>query len=300
MDRRHLGVMQALVYADVFDFPLTLPEIHRYAVGVRLALHEVADLVHPTSPLAPLLYRDGDFFMLAGRGALAERRRERAKASQHLWPRALRYARFLAAVPFVRMVALTGALAMDNAEADDDIDYFIITAPGYLWLCRALVIALVRLAATQGDTLCPNYFLSTAVLALNDHSLFTAHELAQMVPLAGMDVYTHMRRLNAWSFTFLPNAEGPPRRVPMAVPPRWTAWSEAALRSPVGRWLEQWERTRKIRLFAAQGRGIPEVHFSEHHCKGHFSQHGRRAMRTFAQRWAQVAQTLGMSVEQTG
>jgi len=160
------------------------------------------------------------------------------------------------------------------------------------------VIVLVRMAATQGDTLCPNYFLTTAALALDDHSLFTAHELTQMVPLVGMDVYTHMRRLNAWSFAFLPNAEGPPRRAPLFAPPRWTRWGEAVLRSPVGRWLEQWERTRKIRQFSRQGSGIPEVHFSEHHCKGHFSQHGHRAMHTFWQRWADVAQALGVQVEQ--
>jgi len=89
VDTRHLGVLQALVYADVFDFPLTLPEVHRYTVGVRLSRNEVADLLHPASSLAPFVHRDGDLFMLAERAELAERRRQRAAASQRLWQRAL-------------------------------------------------------------------------------------------------------------------------------------------------------------------------------------------------------------------
>ncbi|RME12915.1 MAG: hypothetical protein D6802_02915 [Ardenticatenia bacterium] len=291
----HLGVLQAIVYADLFDFPLTLPEIHRYTVGVAATPDEVASALGPSSPLAGLLYREDAFFMLADRRHLVRLRRERARASRALWQRALLYARLLAAVPFVRMVALTGALAMENATENDDIDYLIVTEPGYLWLCRAMVIAVVRLAALLGDDICPNYFLSTHALVLDDHSLFTAHELAHMVPLAGLDVYEHMRRLNTWTNQFLPNADGPPRRILPFTAWRFTRWGEALLRSPLGQRVEQWERERKIRLFTAQGRGIPEVHFSEHQCKGHFSQHGQRAMQAFARRWANVAAALNVS-----
>ncbi len=293
----HLGVLQALVYADLFDYPLTLPELHRYTVGVAASLSEVAQAVSPDSPLAPLVHRDGPFVMLAGREELAAVRRARAVHARRLWPRALTYARHLAALPFVRMVAVTGALAVDNVEAEDDLDYLVVTETGYLWLCRALVIGLVRLAAQRGDVLCPNYFLSTAALYLADHSLFTAHELAQMVPVAGLDVYARMRRLNAWTARFLPNAVGPPRTFHAGSRRRFARAAEWALRSPLGRGLERWERTRKIRIFAQQGRGIPEVHFSAHHCKGHFHQHGRRTLEAFQHRWQRVTAALGHPVE---
>src|SRR2546422_753264 len=84
-------------------------------------------------------------------------------------------------LPFVRLVAVTGALAMNNARAGDDIDLFILAQPGRLWLCRLLVLGVVKLAARRGHTLCPNFLLSTGRLRLSERNLFTAHEVVQMV-----------------------------------------------------------------------------------------------------------------------
>src|SRR5260370_23103993 len=84
---------------------------------------------------------------------------------------------------------------------------------GRVWLCRAIVVGLVRTAALRGVELCPNYFLSERALVLDEHNLFTAHEVAQMVPLTGIETYQRMRSLNRWTDTFLPNAGGHPRRL---------------------------------------------------------------------------------------
>src|SRR5260370_36997232 len=94
---------------------------------------------------------------------------------------------------------------------------------GRVWLCRAIVVGLVRTAALRGVELCPNYFLSERALVLDERNLFTAHEAAQMVPLTGIETYQRMRTLHRWTETFLPNAGGHPRRLrPAASPPRPT------------------------------------------------------------------------------
>ena len=96
-----------------------------------------------TSPtLADLLSRNGRYITLAGRESAIETRRHRAAVSSAYWGRAVRYGRLIGGMPFVRMVAVTGALAMDNL-ADEDIDYLIVTEPGRLWLCRAVVVGVV-------------------------------------------------------------------------------------------------------------------------------------------------------------
>ncbi len=278
-----VAILCTVAYADVFDYPLTLPEIHRYLIGLAAPPDQVSRALRSGPWLADRVRQVGEFWVVAGREHLAELRRARAGAAARLWPRAVGYGRVIAGLPFVRMVAVTGALALDNVEPDDDIDYLVVTVAGRLWVCRALVIGVVRWAARQGVHLCPNYFLSERALAIEDRNLFTAHELVQMVLLHGPDVYRRMRRLNLWTADFLPNASGPPRPAPVEMKAFRLPGIllEAAGRTPPGAWLEDWEMGRKLKKFGPPG---PELRFDADHCQGHFDGHGRRTLAAFAAR----------------
>src|SRR5437879_4939692 len=183
------GIVQAVAYADVFDYPLTVDEIHRYLIGVPASRNTVRAALG-TGRLTPdLLSRNGRYFTLAGREAVIETRRGRAQPAVDYWRRAVHYGHIIGSLPFVRMVAVTGALAMDNV-ADGDIDYLVVTEPGRLRLCRALIVGLVRTAALRGVELCPNYFLSERALVLDARNLFTAHAVAQMVTPSAVHTYS--------------------------------------------------------------------------------------------------------------
>jgi hypothetical protein len=282
VDALTAAVLRTLAYADIFDFPLTLPEMHRYLVGVA------AD---PAAIEAALARLDGrvaarsDQYALRGREALFERRAQRAAHAARLWPAAVRYGRLIAALPFVRMVAVTGALAADNVETDADLDYLIVTAPGWLWLCRAMILGLDRVARLAGNRseLCPNYLVTTQHLSLPETDLFSAQELCRMVPLSGLDVYAQMRAANAWSASWLPNASGAPRDLVALKDRGLQRAAEFVLGLlPLG-WLERWEMRRKIAKFSNQGMNA-ETRFSADYCKGHFDGHKQRTMAAFAAR----------------
>jgi hypothetical protein len=279
------AIVEAVAYADVFDYPLTADEVHRYLAGVAASRSGVRAALANGRLVPRWLSHTGRYYCLPGREHVVETRRERTRLSETYWRRAIHYGRVIAGLPFVRLVAVTGALAMDNV-ADDDVDYMIVTEPGRLWLCRALVVGVVRLAAMRGITLCPNYFLSENALVLAERNLFTAHEVAQMVPLAGFDTYARFRHLNRWTDDFLPNAGGPPRRVAPRRPraARVRRLTEAALRSRLGGRLERWEMERKIRKLAQRGVDHIESGFSVDWCKGHFGDHGQRTLARYHQR----------------
>lgn len=284
------GMLLAVAYADVFDYPLTLAELQRYLIGVAASPGAVAAALHNSDAAHFLDLNDG-FVTLAGRSELVAVRRERMEYAALLWQQAIYYGKRIARMPFVRMVALTGALAMDNVKHGADIDYLIVTEPGRLWLCRALIVALVRLAAVRGHLICPNYLLSERALQIPEQTLYTAHELAQMVPLAGIRTYTHMRLLNRWSDIFLPNAGQPPEHpsVRHANQPVGQALAEAVLRTPLGGLAERYEMQRKVRkLGRLHG---SEAGFCEDWCKGHFEGHGSRTMHEFERR----CQILGVT-----
>ena len=193
----------------------------------------------------------------------------------------------IAGLPFVRMVAVTGALAMDNVEAGDDFDFLIVTEPGRLWLCRAIIIALVvKPAASRGDVVCPNYLLSERALLFVERNLFTAHELTQMVPIAGLETYRHMRQVNGWVTRFLPNAGILPLRA--SIDPSFQrpirTLAETVLRTPLGAGLEQWEMRRKVRKLSHRAEDQAGLAFSADQCKGHLNNNAQKILESFEAR----------------
>jgi len=229
-------------------------------------------------------------FHLNGRPHLGDIRRERAAASAELWPVAKGYSARIARLPFVRLVGVTGALAMNNARPDDDIDLFILTQPGRLWLCRLLVLGVVKLAARRGYVLCPNFLLSTDHLRLSERNLFTAHEVVQMVPLERNHWYRAFVEANGWAVNFLPNAfagQAAETR-PGSVRPMPARFVAGLLSAPVLDPIERWEMRRKVqRLSRRLEREGGSVAFSEDECRGHFAAHDARILAAYRQRLAE-------------
>ncbi len=285
------AIMRAILYADIFDFPLTSTEIHHYLIHHEpVSLEQVEISLKTSSYLQDRLINDRDYIFCVGRTGLVENRQAHEQASQHLWPLAVRYGIWLARVPFVRMVAVTGALAVRNAaSADDDLDYMLITSASRVWLARAFSILLVRLARRQGVVLCPNYVLSENALEQSKQDLFIAHEIAQMIPLYGHPLYWEFRSHNDWSCHHLPNAgellAGAPEYNLGHKWQRVKIGLEYLLGGRLGDWLEHWEYQRKLRRFAHDlHQPDSAAQLDAQHVKGHFNDYGNPVLRKYYQR----------------
>ena len=160
----HDAILRTVAYEDVFDYALTSGEIHRLLSGIRTGPEIVENTLHDHSVLS---FSDG-YYTLPGREALVTIRRRRNQAADRLWLEAIRYGKIIASLPFVRMLAVTGSLAMNNVEGSADIDYLVVTAAGRLWTCRAMILAVARLAALRRIRLCPNYLITERALSFPD------------------------------------------------------------------------------------------------------------------------------------
>jgi hypothetical protein len=282
------AIARTVAYADLFEYPLGRVEIHRYLIGEAASPEEVDLALEQDAALAAFIERTGDKFHLRGRASTVETRHVRNAASAALWRRARAYGAWVARLPLVRFVGVTGALAMSNAERRADIDLFVLTQPGRLWLCRLLVLGVVRLAALRGDTLCPNFLLSTAALSLRERNVFTAHEITQMVPVQRTESYARFMDANRWVSDFLPNATATEARGrEVGVLTRVATW---LLSAPVFAPLERWEMRRKIRRLTARAarEGGGSLSFSELECRGHFAAHDVRVLAGYAERVAAI------------
>jgi hypothetical protein len=282
------AIARTVAYADLFEYPLDRSELHRYLIGESASSEDVDRVLEQDGGLGAYLERTDDKFHLRGRASTIDTRRARETASAELWRAARAYGAWVSRLPLVRFVGITGALAMSNAERRADIDLFVLTHPGRVWLCRLLVLAVVRLAAIRGHRLCPNFLLSTAEPLLRERNLFTAHEIAQMVPVRATEWYAHFMEANRWALDYLPNARSRERRPPRAdnILTRIATW---VLSSRLFAPLERWEMRRKIRrLTARAAREGGSLSFSEVECRGHFAAHDVRVLAAYAERAAQI------------
>lgn len=289
------AILRTVIYADLFDFPLTITEIHHFLIHDQpVDLPQVAAALAHSADLKRHLRQDGEHILFKDRIGLVEKRAQREAASQSLWPQALRYGRWLACLPFIRMVAVTGALAVHNAAGpDDDLDYMLVTCANRVWLARAFSIVLVRLAQRQGVTLCPNYVLAETALDQQRKDLFIAHEISQMIPLYGHPLYWQFRLLNAWTDEHLPNASAMFYHAEdYQMGGLWRGLKhlcEFALNGRLGNWLERWEYQRKLRRFTPDMQAVDSsAVLDENNVKGHFNDYGNPVLRRYHQRLGEI------------
>lgn len=233
------AIIHTLAYADVFDYPLTPEELYRLLIpvyGSQPATYSKEDLNKELSYLLKVgncKLNDGYYF-LRGREKIVDLRRKRERWGHQKLRIAEEVAGWLKLIPWIKMVGVTGNLAMKNADLYDDIDILIVSARNRLWLTRLAATILVELTSQRRhppkarvsflpknrncdilstrdirDKICLNMFLDKDHLAVpeKERDLFSCHEVIQMKLLWDKDnTYQKFLAANRWVKRFLPNA----------------------------------------------------------------------------------------------
>lgn len=198
----------SVYYHNLFDFPLTFADLIKWKPSKYLAFKQGGD---------PVIYQSGYYF-LDGRRGLVYKRSLRGRISAKKMEIAHKTSQVLSLMPGIKMVAVTGSLAMGNAGDESDIDLFIITGKSRLWTTRILSYLVLKIfgfglrmsgGGDQKDKLCLNMWMDEADLAWRkgDRNIYTAHEIAQVLPLVNKDnTYEKFLFKNKWILEFWPNA----------------------------------------------------------------------------------------------
>jgi hypothetical protein len=213
---RDWAIVATVAYADLFDAAVTVGDLARSCLGERLDAAEVARRA-AAFPLRNLLALDADGHLtLRGREALVTRRLDGIRRTAELLDRHRRVIAALAALPFVRSLALSGGTAHRNSRGGDDIDLFVVTAAGRVFTTYTLLFLASRLTRTRG-VVCPNYLVDESNLQIAyHHDLFTAHQALSLVPIAGLDTFERFVEANReWVRDFYPAYEPRPPTIPI-------------------------------------------------------------------------------------
>lgn len=203
---QELAVLRSVTYAALFDYPLTLAQLHASLIGVRADAGTVAAWWRTSDFLqATVDHRDGWYFP-SGRCDLLHTRTRREAVSRGLLDRDHRILSVVAGMPFVRMVALSGSLAHLNAEASADLDFFVVTAPHRVWSVTFVLLVIARLFGWR-RRLCLNYVIAEDALRVEPGDLFTANQIIHLRPILGDDVFARFVDANPFVREIYPNFE---------------------------------------------------------------------------------------------
>ncbi|MBN2382847.1 hypothetical protein JXQ70_08190 [bacterium] len=299
-----LNIIEPLIYADIFDYPLSLTEIHRNCAE-PITKDDLRHIVDHDPLIRKVISSAQGYYFLIGRDELVTVRQRRQVTSSECWARARQVAKCLQYVPFVRGLLVTGSLAVDNATEHDDLDFLVLTSPGRLWFVFAILGTAQRLVSRF--YLCPNYYLSIDHLLIRRRTPYVAREALQARFIAGFDTCQQFHDVNDWVYQYFPNWNGSfkrevePEIKPFKILKRIHSLLEWLLNGRVGNILERLFKTvlkhRLITHYGLYGQKVPSeiMHnaLNEVELRFHGLRHEERIFEQFSDRIKQVQEQLG-------
>lgn len=208
-------ILKSISYFDIFDHPLTIDEIENLCDGEKnraLVSKELNRLLEKGE-----CYQYQEYFSLQENIAdLVKTRKEKEERAQAYFKKLFRYVRIIKAFPFVRGVAVSGSLSKNVMHKDGDIDYFIITKKGRLWICRTLLILFKKIFLLNSRRyFCVNYFIDEDNYEIEDKNIFTAVEVSHLLPVYNTSVFNQFWGVNNWVREFFPHFSSPIKLKPI-------------------------------------------------------------------------------------
>jgi len=214
MDSSEKAILKTLLYADIFDFPLTEEEIYKYLISENKVSREEITRVLKSNKLP--IETSKHYFYLRDKKKLVEEREKKRIASARKLKIAKGIIQKISLTPTIQFIGISGALSMENSNKDDDIDLFVVTQENFVWATRLLLVILLtvfgvyrsRKTKNTSDKICLNMILDKSNIAFGkkDQDLYTAHEIVQLLPIFDKGkTYEEFIKKNAWVNKFVPN-----------------------------------------------------------------------------------------------
>jgi hypothetical protein len=223
-------ILNSLKYFSYFNYSPTFDEIYRFfpkkiskkelqkeikiLVDKKLILEHIYSL---SSTFKPHRYTLGEYSIkVKSQKSKVKSFELKYKNSEKKIKKIQTYIKILSFFLQIQLVGLSGTVGMMNANKNDDIDLFIITAPDRLWTGRFIAILFAQLLGLRRkrgkkkarDKVCLNLFFDGKALMVPDFKKtgYVAREILQMKPIINKNsIYEKFLQANLWIKRFFPN-----------------------------------------------------------------------------------------------
>lgn len=199
------SVIRTLAYYDIFNYPLTIEEIFdlldRNSIGIEDIRKEISLLLSHN-----IIFQKNDYYLLNPDYSRVANRIEGNERAQKRMRTARKFSKLISMFPYVRAVFLSGSISKGYLDKKADIDYFIVTKENRLWISKFLLTLFKKIFLLNSyKNFCINYFISEKNLEIEEKNIYTATELATLIPVYGSLVYDEFYSANKWIKNYFPN-----------------------------------------------------------------------------------------------
>ncbi len=207
-------VLRTLLYYDIWSHPLTEEELYAFLPVNSMPFDQFRNRLRTEVVGKAVQHHDGYYFVKGKTDAVVRQRLRRMRHAQRMWFMARVATHIIKRFPFVRAVLVSGDLSKNATCKESDVDFFIVTEPGRLWITRILLVLFKKVFLVNSKKFfCINSFVASDNLRLDEQNIYTATEVATLKPLYNSTLFYRYLEANQWIKEYFPNYD--PRHLAM-------------------------------------------------------------------------------------
>jgi len=204
------NIIATLCFYDLFDKPLTNFELYKYLINYsghtnqNLSFFGLIEVLKNNHSLKKIIDFEDGFYYFKDKKNIVRERIKKEKVSINKWRKTKKVAKILQKLPYVKMVGITGSLAINNTKSLSDLDFFIVVKASRIWLGRLIATLVIHLSGQRRygqkikDRACLNSYIADQSLKIETRDLYSASEYFHLIPLVDYNIYIKFKKANSW------------------------------------------------------------------------------------------------------
>jgi len=215
-------IYRTVAYFSFFSYPLTSFEIFKWQMSPERPYHlnEIIEVMDKSTWLRSKLEHRRGFYAFRG-SQIKDQIRTRHKRFLNAttkYKKLERLLSFLSRLPNIQGVALCNTSVFHHTREHSDIDLFVISRPGRIWISRLVSVAPMKLLRQRpGESLCNpidiSFFVTSDRLAIEDLKIDQTDPYLSVWTKSLVPLFEHEEKLfakffsqNSWADQLLPNS----------------------------------------------------------------------------------------------
>lgn len=207
------AILATLAFFSIFQVPIDFEKLYKFLYKQQASRQDLKKILDELLANKKIVQQGNLYALTAWDKKVYLQNQEEIKKR---FNKIRRFEWLLQMIPFVRSMSIINSLALGTADAQSDIDFFVVTRKRMLYFVRTIVILLFKslgLYKTKGkikERFCFGFYttqdnLDFSSILLSGDDVYFSFWLASMQPVFGESIYFQTIASNNWLNRDFPN-----------------------------------------------------------------------------------------------